>query len=172
MATHCSIPAWRIPWREKPGRLQSMGSQRVGHDWSDLACTDVCTCILQLSLSSYLSPFTKVFGQTLPMCGIWGCKSTLSSRTHPKRLASVMAVAPGCNATHSPERLSALWLPCFLSFRLLGTELVTLALVQRHMMRSTLCNKCLINQNTGFHYPFLKWGQPLSVCKDVCRVKK
>ena len=32
MATHCSILAWRIPWTEKPGRLQSMGSQRVGHE--------------------------------------------------------------------------------------------------------------------------------------------
>ena len=33
MATHSSTLAWRIPWREEPGRLQSMGSQRVGHDW-------------------------------------------------------------------------------------------------------------------------------------------
>ena len=33
MATHSSILAWRIPWTEKPGVLQSMGSQRVGHDW-------------------------------------------------------------------------------------------------------------------------------------------
>ena len=32
MATHSSILAWRIPWREEPGRLQSTGSQRVGHD--------------------------------------------------------------------------------------------------------------------------------------------
>ena len=32
MATHSSIPAWRIPWMEEPDRLQSMGSQRVGHD--------------------------------------------------------------------------------------------------------------------------------------------
>ena len=31
MATHSSTLAWRIPWREKSGRLQSMGSQRVGH---------------------------------------------------------------------------------------------------------------------------------------------
>ena len=37
MATHSSVLAWRIPWTEKPGRLQSMGSHRVGHDWSDLA---------------------------------------------------------------------------------------------------------------------------------------
>ena len=32
MATHSSILAWRIPWTEKPGRLQSMGSQSVRHD--------------------------------------------------------------------------------------------------------------------------------------------
>ena len=32
MATHSSTLAWRIPWREEPGRLQSMGSQRVRHD--------------------------------------------------------------------------------------------------------------------------------------------
>ena len=31
MATHSSILAWRIPWAEEPGGLQSMGSQRVGH---------------------------------------------------------------------------------------------------------------------------------------------
>ena len=31
-ATHSSILAWRIPWMEEPDRLQSMGSQRVGHD--------------------------------------------------------------------------------------------------------------------------------------------
>ena len=36
MATHSSTLAWRIPWREEPGRLQSMGSQRVGHDWATL----------------------------------------------------------------------------------------------------------------------------------------
>ena len=33
MATHSSILVWEIPWMEEPGRLQSMGSQRVGHDW-------------------------------------------------------------------------------------------------------------------------------------------
>ena len=32
METHSSILAWRIPWMEEPGGLQSMGSQRVGHD--------------------------------------------------------------------------------------------------------------------------------------------
>ena len=32
MATHSSILAWKIPWMEEPGRLQSMGSQRIGHN--------------------------------------------------------------------------------------------------------------------------------------------
>ena len=32
MATHSSVPAWRIPWTEEPGGAQSTGSQRVGHD--------------------------------------------------------------------------------------------------------------------------------------------
>ena len=32
MATHSSILAWRVPWTGEPGRLQSMGSQRVGHN--------------------------------------------------------------------------------------------------------------------------------------------
>ena len=32
METHSSILAWKIPWMEEPGRLQSMGSHRVGHD--------------------------------------------------------------------------------------------------------------------------------------------
>ena len=38
MTTHCSILAWRIPWTEEPDRLLSIGSQRVGHHWSNLAC--------------------------------------------------------------------------------------------------------------------------------------
>ena len=37
VAPHSSTLAWKIPWMEEPGGLQSMGSHRVGHDWSDLA---------------------------------------------------------------------------------------------------------------------------------------
>ena len=37
MATHSSILTWRISWTGEPGRLQSTGSQGVGHEWSDLA---------------------------------------------------------------------------------------------------------------------------------------
>ena len=45
MVTHSSILAWKIPWTEKPGGLQAMGSQRVGHDWVtslSLSFTFVC----------------------------------------------------------------------------------------------------------------------------------
>ena len=37
MATHCSTPAWKIPWMEEPGRLQSMGSRRVRYDSDSLS---------------------------------------------------------------------------------------------------------------------------------------
>ena len=39
MATHSSILAWRIPWMEEPGRIQSTGLQRVGHDCAALLFT-------------------------------------------------------------------------------------------------------------------------------------
>ena len=42
MATHSSILAWRLPRTEEPGRLQSIRSQRVKHNWSDLACMHAC----------------------------------------------------------------------------------------------------------------------------------
>ena len=45
MATHFSIVAWRIPWTEEPDGVQSMGLQRVGHDWSDLAHMHTCELV-------------------------------------------------------------------------------------------------------------------------------
>ena len=44
MATHSSVLAWRIPGTGEPSRLPSMGSHRVGHDWSDLAAAAACSC--------------------------------------------------------------------------------------------------------------------------------
>ena len=42
MTTHSSVLAWRIPGMGEPGGLPSMGSHRVGHDWSDLAAAAAC----------------------------------------------------------------------------------------------------------------------------------
>ena len=41
MATHSNILAWKIPWTEEPGELQSIGLQRIGHNRSDLAHTHI-----------------------------------------------------------------------------------------------------------------------------------
>ena len=51
MATHSSILAWKIPWMEEPGRLQSMGLQRVRHDWATSL-----SLFLSMSSESMISP--------------------------------------------------------------------------------------------------------------------
>ena len=48
MATHSRTLAWKIPWMEEPGRLQSRGSHRVGHDCSDLAAAAALNSTSQL----------------------------------------------------------------------------------------------------------------------------
>ena len=54
MATHSSTLTWKIPWTEEPGRLQSMGSQRVGHDWATS---------LSLSFSNWAILYNKPRGK-------------------------------------------------------------------------------------------------------------
>ena len=63
MATHSSVLARIIPWTEEPGRLLSIGSQRVRHDWSDRACTYLCI-YLSTDVSIYLPIYVSVY---LPM---------------------------------------------------------------------------------------------------------
>ena len=63
MATHCSILAWEASWTEDPGRLQPIGSQKVGHEWSDLAHTQLkiqrklCNCGLDVNGMKYSTVF-------------------------------------------------------------------------------------------------------------------
>ena len=68
MATHSSVLAWRIPGTGEPGGLLSMGSHRVGHDWSDLAAVAAAGslwelhwinyCLKSLSFLTYLHHFS------------------------------------------------------------------------------------------------------------------
>ena len=54
MATHSNTLVWKTPWTEDPGRLQSMGSRRVGHDWSDLAAAAaalICRSVIHFDLN-------------------------------------------------------------------------------------------------------------------------
>ena len=67
MATHSSVLAWRIPGTGEPGGLPSMGSHRVGHDWSDLAAaaggsigSGTCVCAQSLShVWFFVTPWTS-----------------------------------------------------------------------------------------------------------------
>ena len=54
MATHSSVLAWRIPGMGEPGGLPSMGSHRVGHDWSDLAAAAPATFTIILLINNLL----------------------------------------------------------------------------------------------------------------------
>ena len=96
MATHASILAWKIPWTEEPGRLQSMGSQRVRHDWTT-------------SLSFFLScigegngnPFQCSCLENTRNGGAWWATiyRVAQSRTWLKRLSSsrlVITCLPRC----------------------------------------------------------------------------
>ena len=85
MAPHSSTLAWKIPWTEEPGRLQSMGLQRAGHDWAT-------------SLSLFLSCTGEGNGNPLQCSclenprdsGAWWAAiyGVVQSRTRLKRLSS------------------------------------------------------------------------------------
>ena len=74
MATHSSILAWRIPWAEEPGRLQSLGSQRVGHDWATNTNTVLLTMLyitcpwLAYFLTGSLCLLTPILPPLPPLC--------------------------------------------------------------------------------------------------------
>ena len=60
MVTHSNIRAWRIPWMEKPGRLQSMGSQRVGHDWATNIHTKHTMLFVKYKISKHSDNFKAI----------------------------------------------------------------------------------------------------------------
>ena len=74
MATHSRILAWRIPWREEPGVLQSMGLQRVGHNLrlnniEVMTVSDMCVCVCGPVLflrKSILTTWSRLIKYYLP----------------------------------------------------------------------------------------------------------
>ena len=89
MATHSSVLAWRIPGTGEPGGLPSLGSHRVGHDWSDLAAAAGCFHVLAIVYSTAVSlgvhvPFwIMVFSRYIPRSGIAGSCEWSSSLWPP-----------------------------------------------------------------------------------------
>ena len=82
MATHSSSLTWRIPWTEEPGRLQSMGLQRVGHNWSDLANRHACRAF---RLKGWVTSgqTNKEGVQPHPSADNWIKSTALSTRADP-----------------------------------------------------------------------------------------
>ena len=78
MATHSSVLAWKIPWTEEPSRLQSMGLQRVGHDWATslfILPTKVCL------VKAMLFPIV-----------MYGCESWIIKKAEHRRIDAITTV--------------------------------------------------------------------------------
>ena len=69
MSTHSSILAWRIPWTEEPGRLQSIGPQRIGHDWVTNIHTHTSWRYFVYFIS--FSPFITLWDRYSPYLKMW-----------------------------------------------------------------------------------------------------
>ena len=72
MATHCSSRTWKVPWTEEPGGLQSMGSQRVGYDWSDSARMRINLGYGGCTFSLYHMACRSFNPQVFPVSSLWG----------------------------------------------------------------------------------------------------
>ena len=113
METHSSILAWRIPWTEEPGGLQSMGSQRVGHvrlqSLGDTGSARPCTVLrmvyfpLPPSLSSTELGWIQ---ENSPVC--WGC-SAWEIRAEGQAWAALDAAEEGAGERRPVPPASPAW---------------------------------------------------------------
>ena len=65
MTTHSSTLAWKVPWTEEPGRLQSTGSQRVGYDWANSLLSCSCSFFVPGKLVSIILAKEHFFSVSL-----------------------------------------------------------------------------------------------------------
>ena len=91
MATHSSVLAWRIPGTGEPGGLPTMGSHRVGHDWSDLASKQASKQAKLWSDWSEDDPFRGMRGPSspLPITHICVCEDRFSSQASTKTFLKI-----------------------------------------------------------------------------------
>ena len=85
MATHSSILAWEIPWTEEPGRLQSMGLKRVGHNLvTKQQLTRLPLSVVTIFLHIYLCLYTQaciILCNFIPCIGSYICVNTITIKT-------------------------------------------------------------------------------------------
>ena len=110
MAAHSSIPAWRIPWTEEPGGLQSMGSPRVKHVWAteDRAAQPVYSRIIHIGWEHFVScpqdPQEETSSETLQLF--------CSPDSHPQRSRGVSPTLGKSDEACSAPPASS-WEPAF-----------------------------------------------------------
>ena len=85
MTTHSSVLAWTIPGTAEPGGLLSIGSHRVGHDWSDLAAAAIIQCKWKLNYVS-LSSHVLSHSETMILSHYWILKSHAKSCQRPFKI--------------------------------------------------------------------------------------
>ena len=125
MAAHSSILAWRIPWMEEPGWLQSTGSQRVGHDWAtSLSQWSFLTrlyrdCVSSVAIPAAFSPgrFDLQLPKSPSLQGPRASREAVSFSHSPWPKHLHHACIPSCLAVlqslsgqmHSPRRHCQFW---------------------------------------------------------------
>ena len=156
MATHSSILTWRIPWTEEPSRLQSIRSQRDGHNWSDLPCTHTIFKVCNsLSSGSFCCDWFSL--QCVKALG-WGCQGQGLQMTSHRGTSGPHWPPSGLNDPF-PWTLpypSRHLLPKVRSPSTLGTELIFL-----HSVCHTAC------QHVAWTYLYFHTS-PLSVWGLIC----
>ena len=80
VAPYSSILAWRIPWTEEPGRLQSMGSQRVGHGWAHITSS----VLISEDISPHAEDHRQVFTQVLHMHSYYSSQPATCEAVSPR----------------------------------------------------------------------------------------
>ena len=178
MATHSSVLAWRIPGTGEPGGLPSMGSHRVGHDWSDLAAAGPSfrgihchECFHRVFLSTL-----SVAKEELVKADITA-KSKAISHTNQSAVQVCLETAPPLALAGWPVRVSV-------AFLFLGSEMQMLRLLQHRHPLTQLGSGILSdgpNQTTGLFSGTktlrrtTSWGPP-PACQGAtitlfCKVK-
>ena len=113
MGTHPSILAWEVLRREKPSGLQFIGSQRVGHNWSNWVWTCMCVCVCMCVLFSSVHFSCSVMSDSLWLHGLQHARLTCPSPT-PRAYSNSSALSQWCHPTISSSVVSfSSWLQSF-----------------------------------------------------------
>ena len=98
MATHSSTLAWRIPWTEEPGGLQSMGSQRVRQAWATSLW--LFSCCSEQGLLSTAVPMLRLAGVSLAVeHRLWGVQASITTSCMGCKATGSVVVAHGLSCS-------------------------------------------------------------------------